>query len=123
MMPSSATDTFMSPVAFAPTRPSAHGAVERGGWTTRRLRYALSSWVYLPACSIAAVAVILLGVGWATDWGERILQVRRRASVPSWPDPHHWRVSESSSSSSESGRRNGDRSLPVGTATISCSQP
>jgi hypothetical protein len=68
-MPSSATDTSMSPVAFAPTRPSAHGAVERGGWTTRRLRYALSSRVYLPACSIAAVAVILLGVGWATDWG------------------------------------------------------
>ena len=25
--------------------------------------------MYLPACSIAAAAVILIGIGWATDWG------------------------------------------------------
>ena len=29
----------------------------------------MSSRVYLPACSIAAAAVILIGVGWATGWG------------------------------------------------------
>jgi sterol desaturase/sphingolipid hydroxylase (fatty acid hydroxylase superfamily) len=43
--------------------------MERGGREARRLRSALCSRVYLPACSIAAVAVILIGVGWATRWG------------------------------------------------------
>ena len=32
-------------------------------------RTALSSRVYLPACSIAAVAVALVGIGWAGRWG------------------------------------------------------
>jgi sterol desaturase/sphingolipid hydroxylase (fatty acid hydroxylase superfamily) len=34
-----------------------------------RLRVALSSRVYLPACSIAAVAAVLIGIGWANRWG------------------------------------------------------
>ena len=59
----------MSSVVVAPTRSPALEAVERGGREASRLRTALSSRVYLPACSIAAVALILLGVGWASDWG------------------------------------------------------
>lgn len=59
----------MSSVVVAPARPRAPGAVERGGREARRLRSALSSHVYLPACSIPAAAVILIGVGWATGWG------------------------------------------------------
>src|SRR5882762_8134501 len=59
----------MSSVVVAPTRSPALEAVERGGREASRLRTALSSRVYLPACSIAAIAVILLAVGWASDWG------------------------------------------------------
>src|SRR5712691_8630896 len=59
----------MSSVVVAPTRSRAPGVVERGGREASRLRSALSSRVYLPACSIAAAAVILIGIGWATDWG------------------------------------------------------
>jgi sterol desaturase/sphingolipid hydroxylase (fatty acid hydroxylase superfamily) len=43
--------------------------LERGGREARRLRSALAARVYLPACSIAVVAAILVGVGWATRWG------------------------------------------------------
>lgn len=32
-------------------------------------KVALSSRVYLPACSIAAVAAILIGIGWSNRWG------------------------------------------------------
>ena len=59
----------MSSVVIAPARPPALGAVERGGREAARPRSALSSRVYLPAFSIAAAAVILIGVGWATGWG------------------------------------------------------
>ena len=41
--------------------------------TSRRvcgLRAALSSRVYLPACSIVATAAALVGIGWANDWGD-----------------------------------------------------
>jgi sterol desaturase/sphingolipid hydroxylase (fatty acid hydroxylase superfamily) len=59
----------MSSVVVAPVRASASGVVERGRRDANRLWSALSSRVYLPACSVAAAAVILIGVGWATDWG------------------------------------------------------
>jgi sterol desaturase/sphingolipid hydroxylase (fatty acid hydroxylase superfamily) len=59
----------MSSVVVAPARPRAPGTVERGGREASRLRSALSARVYLPACSIAAAAVVLIGVGWATGWG------------------------------------------------------
>jgi sterol desaturase/sphingolipid hydroxylase (fatty acid hydroxylase superfamily) len=48
--------------AAAVPRPAARGAA-RTAW--RRL----SSVVYLPALLVPAVAVLLVGVGWATDWG------------------------------------------------------
>jgi sterol desaturase/sphingolipid hydroxylase (fatty acid hydroxylase superfamily) len=37
--------------------------------TSRARAVALSSRVYLPACAFAFAAVVLVGVGWATDWG------------------------------------------------------
>ena len=69
-MPSASTrTTVMSSVVIAPSRPRAPEALERGGREASRLRSAVSSRVYLPALSIAAVAVVLIGVGWATGWG------------------------------------------------------
>ena len=59
----------MSSVVVAPIRSRAPGVVERGGREASRLRSALSSRVYLPACSVAAAAMLLIGVGWATGWG------------------------------------------------------
>jgi sterol desaturase/sphingolipid hydroxylase (fatty acid hydroxylase superfamily) len=59
----------MSSVVVAPARSPVLVAAERGGREASRLRSALSSRVYLPAFSIAAAAVILIGVGWATGWG------------------------------------------------------
>ena len=59
----------MSSVVVAPTRSPALGAVERGGREASRMRSAVSSRVYLPACSIAVAAVILLWVGWSSGWG------------------------------------------------------
>ena len=35
----------------------------------RRAQVALSSRVYLPACSIAALAAVLVGIGWSNRWG------------------------------------------------------
>lgn len=52
-----------------PVRSRPPGAVERSGRYTTRRTAALSSRVYLPACAIAAVAVLLVVAGWATGWG------------------------------------------------------
>jgi sterol desaturase/sphingolipid hydroxylase (fatty acid hydroxylase superfamily) len=43
--------------------------VERGDRVARRLRSAISSRVYVPACVIAVAAGVLLWVGWAAGWG------------------------------------------------------
>jgi sterol desaturase/sphingolipid hydroxylase (fatty acid hydroxylase superfamily) len=52
----------------APVRPPAPDDLKpRRGVGGRR--HALSSYVYLPACSIAAVAVALVAIGWASHWG------------------------------------------------------
>jgi sterol desaturase/sphingolipid hydroxylase (fatty acid hydroxylase superfamily) len=60
----------MSSVVVAPSRPRAPGVVERGGREASRVSAALSSRVYLPALAIPTVAAVLVGVGWATSWGE-----------------------------------------------------
>jgi sterol desaturase/sphingolipid hydroxylase (fatty acid hydroxylase superfamily) len=44
-----------------------HAEPRRRGADGRRRR--LSSYVYLPACSIAALAVVLVAIGWASHWG------------------------------------------------------
>src|SRR5580692_10411459 len=43
--------------------------LERRSRRAHGLRAALSSRVYLPACSIVALAAILVGIGWANRWG------------------------------------------------------
>ncbi len=35
----------------------------------RKLRYAISSRIYVPALLIPALALLLIGIGWATGWG------------------------------------------------------
>jgi sterol desaturase/sphingolipid hydroxylase (fatty acid hydroxylase superfamily) len=52
---------FSRPLAGAPSTGRAAGS--------RRCRRTLSSRVYLPACSIAALAVVLIGIGWLSHWG------------------------------------------------------
>jgi sterol desaturase/sphingolipid hydroxylase (fatty acid hydroxylase superfamily) len=59
----------MSSVAVATARPLGPAPVEQEPRGASRPRIALSSRVYLPACSVAAVAVALVGIGWASRWG------------------------------------------------------
>jgi len=59
----------MSSVLVAPPRPLAPAPVVQGPRGARRPRIAWSSRAYLPAFSVAAVAVALVGIGWASGWG------------------------------------------------------
>jgi sterol desaturase/sphingolipid hydroxylase (fatty acid hydroxylase superfamily) len=59
----------MSSVVVGPARPRAPEVAARGGGAARGVRSALSTRAYLPACSVAAVAAVLIGIGWATGWG------------------------------------------------------
>jgi sterol desaturase/sphingolipid hydroxylase (fatty acid hydroxylase superfamily) len=59
----------VSSVLIGPSPSPARETAERRGWEASRLRTALSSRVYLPAAGIAALAAVLVGIGWATDWG------------------------------------------------------
>jgi len=52
-----------------PTRAPTLGFVERSARAARRVRFAVSSRVYLPACAIALAAGVLLWVGWTNGWG------------------------------------------------------
>lgn len=56
-------------VITKPVGPFAPADLGRRSGKTNGLRLALSSRVYLPACSIACVAAILVGIGWASGWG------------------------------------------------------
>jgi sterol desaturase/sphingolipid hydroxylase (fatty acid hydroxylase superfamily) len=58
----------MSTEVVGPVRPSALGIAERGDRAARRVRRAVSSRVYVPACLIALAAVALIAIGWASDW-------------------------------------------------------
>jgi sterol desaturase/sphingolipid hydroxylase (fatty acid hydroxylase superfamily) len=55
-------------VITSPVRPPAPDLAEQPGGAGVRRR-TLSSYVYLPACSIAALAVVLVAIGWASHWG------------------------------------------------------
>ena len=54
-------------VSFA--RPSSGVPVEQSGQLVPRSRVGLASRFYLPACSVVAVAAILVGIGWSNRWG------------------------------------------------------
>jgi len=56
-------------VVAAPVRSLAPTRVERRSRGANGLCLALSSRVYLPACSIVALAMVLIGIGWANRWG------------------------------------------------------
>jgi sterol desaturase/sphingolipid hydroxylase (fatty acid hydroxylase superfamily) len=55
-------------VITSSVRPPAPDLAEQPGGAGGRRR-TLSSYVYLPACSIAALAVVLVAIGWASHWG------------------------------------------------------
>ena len=57
----------MSSVLIAPSQSDETQPLERQA--SASLRNALSSRVYLPACSIVAVAAVLVGIGWSSGWG------------------------------------------------------
>ena len=63
----------MSTGVVEPTRAPTVGVVERGEHAAlhgaRRVRQAVSSRVYVPACAIALAAAVLLWVGWTNGWG------------------------------------------------------
>ena len=61
----------MSSVLIAPSRSAESLPVEREARSTTGLRTVLSSRVYLPACWIAVVAAVLVGIGWSSGWGGR----------------------------------------------------
>jgi sterol desaturase/sphingolipid hydroxylase (fatty acid hydroxylase superfamily) len=54
-------------IASVPATGSAPSAI--GIRRSRGLRSAISSRVYLPACSIAVLAMVLVGIGWLSHWG------------------------------------------------------
>jgi sterol desaturase/sphingolipid hydroxylase (fatty acid hydroxylase superfamily) len=56
-------------VVVAPVRSLAPTPVEQRGQGANGRGLVLSSRVYLPACSIAAVAAVLIGFGWSNGWG------------------------------------------------------
>lgn len=59
----------VSSVLIAPPRSPASAAAEPGIREAGRPWIALSSRVYLPAAGIAALAAVLVGIGWSDDWG------------------------------------------------------
>jgi sterol desaturase/sphingolipid hydroxylase (fatty acid hydroxylase superfamily) len=59
----------MSSVLDLPNRPLVPARLGRRSREASSSRLALSSRVYLPACSIVAVAAVLVGIGWANHWG------------------------------------------------------
>jgi sterol desaturase/sphingolipid hydroxylase (fatty acid hydroxylase superfamily) len=58
----------MTTIVSMPAAPYARGPVTRR-WDARRLWARVNRRVYLPACSIALVAAVLIGVGWSNHWG------------------------------------------------------
>ena len=59
----------MSILVEASSTSVAVSSAQRPTRRARHWRSALTSRVYLPACSIAAIAVVLIGIGWASHWG------------------------------------------------------
>jgi sterol desaturase/sphingolipid hydroxylase (fatty acid hydroxylase superfamily) len=51
------------------TQPRDLGMARQRGLSAARLRRAVASRVYLPACSVAVVAATLIGIGWSRHWG------------------------------------------------------
>ena len=56
-------------VVDAPADIAVATRLERGPSRAQRLRRAVASRVYLPACSVAAMAVALVWIGWSSGFG------------------------------------------------------
>jgi sterol desaturase/sphingolipid hydroxylase (fatty acid hydroxylase superfamily) len=59
----------MTSVLTTPTESRSGPAAWGPGWSTKGTWAALSTRVYLPACSIAVIAATLVGIGWSHRWG------------------------------------------------------
>ncbi|HWF20664.1 MAG TPA: sterol desaturase family protein [Acidimicrobiales bacterium] len=59
----------MTSILIAPSRSAEPQTLEQGARSITKLRSALSSRVYLPACWIVVVAAVLVGIGWSSGWG------------------------------------------------------
>ncbi len=59
----------MTSVLTAPSQRRPRSATTVPGWSVKRMWAALSTRVYLPACSIAAIAAGLVVIGWTHRWG------------------------------------------------------
>ncbi len=59
----------MSSLVVVPVRRRAPAPQDRLGRGTARLKPALWSRVYLPACAMTALAAALIGIGWSYHWG------------------------------------------------------
>jgi len=59
----------MTSVLAAPTQSPSRPTIGGTGWSAKSAWVAMSTRVYLPACSIAAIAAVLVGIGWSQDWG------------------------------------------------------
>jgi sterol desaturase/sphingolipid hydroxylase (fatty acid hydroxylase superfamily) len=59
----------MSSYVITPTRSVDPAPVKQPGWMATGWTLALSSSVYIPACSIAVGAAALITLGWADRWG------------------------------------------------------
>lgn len=56
-------------IVATPVRSPASASTEQSRRRANGLRLAVSSRVYLPACSIVVVAAVLVAIGWANRWG------------------------------------------------------
>lgn len=59
----------MSSVLIGPSPSPVAPAVERGSREASRPKIAWSSRIYFPAAGIAALAAVLVGIGWLDHWG------------------------------------------------------
>jgi len=59
----------MTSVLTAPAQSMSGSATTVRGWSAKKLWAALSTRVYLPACSIAGIAAVLVVIGWSHHWG------------------------------------------------------
>ena len=59
----------MTSVLTAPAQSRSGSATTVPGWSAKRIWAALSTRVYLPACSIAGIAAVLVVIGWSHRWG------------------------------------------------------
>ena len=102
----------MSSVLIAPSQSVETQPLEREVRNSTSPRKALSSRVYLPACSIAVVAAVLVGIGRSSGWGGGAFVGSLTSLQVVTIGPLSLPLSGSFSLWNGYGRHNGDRSCP-----------